>query len=85
MTTALHPRLTDRLSAHIQSRTADVQFSTVDETEVDLEAGMSTAEYAVGTIAACTFAGVLLAVFRSNPIHDLIFKVLNFALTKLFK
>lgn len=84
MTTALHPRLTDRLSAHVQSRTADARVGAVDETEVDLEAGMSTAEYAVGTIAACTLAGVLLSIFKSGGIHDLIVKVFTTALNKLF-
>ncbi|MEO6791268.1 MAG: DUF4244 domain-containing protein [Ornithinibacter sp.] len=32
------------------------------------EAGMTTAEYAVGTIAAVAFAAVLLAVVRSGPV-----------------
>ena len=30
------------------------------------EAGMTTAEYAVGTLAACAFAAVLLAVVGSG-------------------
>ena len=33
------------------------------------EAGMTTAEYAVGTLAACTFAIVLLAVVKSGQIE----------------
>jgi hypothetical protein len=33
------------------------------------EAGMTTAEYAVGTIAACAFAAVLLAVVRSGTVR----------------
>lgn len=32
------------------------------------ESGMSTAEYAVGTLAACTFAAVLLAVVKSGSV-----------------
>lgn len=32
------------------------------------DAGMTTAEYAVGTLAACTFAIVLLAVVKSGAI-----------------
>lgn len=32
------------------------------------EVGMTTAEYAVGTIAAVAFAAVLLAVVRSGPV-----------------
>ncbi|WP_338748645.1 DUF4244 domain-containing protein [Janibacter alittae] len=34
------------------------------------EAGMTTAEYAVGTLAACTFAIVLLAVVKSGSIES---------------
>ena len=34
------------------------------------EAGMTTAEYAVGTLAACTFAIVLLAVVKSGAIES---------------
>lgn len=33
------------------------------------DAGMTTAEYAVGTLAACTFAIVLLAVVKSGQIQ----------------
>lgn len=34
------------------------------------EAGMTTAEYAVGTVAAVAFAAVLLAVVRSGPVKS---------------
>jgi hypothetical protein len=34
------------------------------------EAGMTTAEYAVGTVAAVAFAGLLLAVVRSGPVKS---------------
>lgn len=34
------------------------------------EAGMTTAEYAVGTLAACTFAIVLLAVVKSGQVKS---------------
>lgn len=34
------------------------------------DAGMTTAEYAVGTLAACTFAIVLLAVVKSGTIES---------------
>ncbi len=33
------------------------------------EAGMSTAEYAVGTIAACGFAAVLYKIVTSGPVR----------------
>jgi hypothetical protein len=44
------------------------------------EAGMSTAEYAVGTLAACGFAGVLWVVVHSGPVHDLLQGVVTRAL-----
>ena len=34
------------------------------------QAGMTTAEYAVGTLAACAFAAVLMAVVRSGAIKS---------------
>lgn len=44
-----------------------------------MERGMSTAEYAVGTLGACTIGGVLVKVGQSEwfggLIKDLIFKI----------
>lgn len=48
------------------------------------DAGMSTAEYAVGTVAAVAFAGVLYAVVSSSATHDLIMSVVRRALTLPF-
>jgi Protein of unknown function (DUF4244) len=45
------------------------------------EAGMTTAEYAVGTLAACAFAAVLLAVVRSGGISSLVTEVVTTALS----
>jgi hypothetical protein len=44
------------------------------------EAGMTTAEYAVGTIAACAFAGLLIVVIKSGPVKALLAKVIAAAL-----
>lgn len=38
--------------------------------DADGEAGMSTAEYAVGTIAAVAFAAVLIAVVKSDTVRS---------------
>ena len=38
-------------------------------TRAKAEAGMTTAEYAVGIMAACTFALVLLGVVRSDAVR----------------
>lgn len=41
---------------------------------------MSTAEYAVGTLAACGFAGVLWVVVHSDAVHGLLQSVVERAL-----
>lgn len=44
------------------------------------EAGMTTAEYAVGTLAACAFAAVLLVVVRSGGVKSALASVITTAL-----
>jgi hypothetical protein len=44
------------------------------------EAGMSTAEYAVGTIAACGFAAVLYKIVTSGPVKSALSGVIEKAL-----
>ena len=46
--------------------------------------GMSTAEYAVGTVAACGFAGVLWAVVHSSTVAHLLSGVVARALQTTF-
>jgi Protein of unknown function (DUF4244) len=45
-----------------------------------VDAGMTTAEYAVGTLAACGFAVVLLAIVRSGPVKTALTRVITTAL-----
>jgi hypothetical protein len=42
---------------------------------------MTTAEYAVGTLAACAFAAVLMAVVRSGAIKDALIDLITSALS----
>ncbi|WP_433513419.1 DUF4244 domain-containing protein [Nonomuraea sp. CA-143628] len=44
------------------------------------ERGMSTAEYAVGTIAACAFAALLFKVVNSPEVHEMLSKLIDKAL-----
>lgn len=44
------------------------------------EHGMTTAEYAVGTLAACAFAAVLFTVINSGMIKNLVEMLLKTAL-----
>lgn len=53
-----------RLAARLQSADAG------DE-------GMTTAEYAVGTVAACGFSGVLYKVITSETVLDLVKEVIG--------
>ena len=56
-------------------RTAPVRLSARLHGE-DPEAGMSTAEYAVGTVAACGFSGVLYKVITSPAVLALLKQVI---------
>ncbi|MFN2538119.1 MAG: DUF4244 domain-containing protein [Mycobacteriales bacterium] len=55
-----------RLSAAITSRAAGRS-----------EDGMTTAEYAVGTVAACGFSGVLYKVITSDAVLSLVKEVIT--------
>jgi hypothetical protein len=45
------------------------------------DVGMTTAEYAVGTLAACAFAAVLMAVVRTGAIKSALSGVIRAALS----
>jgi Protein of unknown function (DUF4244) len=45
------------------------------------DAGMTTAEYAVGTLAACAFAAVLMAVVRSGAVKAALTGLITSALS----
>ncbi|MEV0160438.1 DUF4244 domain-containing protein [Nonomuraea fuscirosea] len=47
---------------------------------VNRERGMSTAEYAVGTIAACAFAALLFKVVSSPEVQEMLTALINRAL-----
>lgn len=52
-----------------------------DAADRDGEAGMATAEYAIGTLAAAAFAGLLLAIMRSGSLSGLLQSVIESALS----
>jgi hypothetical protein len=41
------------------------------------DAGMATAEYAVATVAACGFGGLLVKLLSSQPIAQLLVKAIQ--------
>ena len=65
-----------RLAARLHARHA--------EDHHDREAGMTTAEYAVGTVAAVGFGGVLYKVITSSQVSDLLRGVVSKALQVSF-
>ena len=58
-----------------------LEGDTQGDKRLDLEAGMATAEYAIGTVAAAAFAGLLLAIIRSGGLRPMIESLLSSALS----
>ncbi len=50
----------------------------------DEDRAMSTAEYAVGTVAVCALAGLLLKLLTSNTMVDLLWRVFTKAFELIF-
>jgi hypothetical protein len=48
------------------------------------DSGMTTAEYAVGTVAACGFGGILYKILTSDEVVKLLKDILRRALTMSF-
>jgi hypothetical protein len=46
--------------------------------------GMTTAEYAVGTVAACGFGGILYKILTSDEVVKMLKEILKRALTMPF-
>lgn len=46
--------------------------------------GMTTAEYAVGTVAAVTFVGVLIKVLRDPTVFEVILKLITWVLKQFW-
>ena len=44
------------------------------------DAGMTTAEYAIGTLAACGFAALLVTILRSGEVQGLLLGIIRSAL-----
>ncbi|MEV2269190.1 DUF4244 domain-containing protein [Nonomuraea africana] len=53
---------------------------TAAAARLGLDRGMSTAEYAVGTIAACGFAALLFKVVTSTEVQEMLTTLVNRAL-----
>ncbi|MDO5060010.1 MAG: DUF4244 domain-containing protein [Actinomycetaceae bacterium] len=56
----------------------------LENTEEGDEAGLVTAEYAVGIVTAVAFAGLLLAIIRSDSVRQMLLNILEKALGVTF-
>ncbi|SDS90323.1 DUF4244 domain-containing protein [Paraoerskovia marina] len=65
MTIRLHRTLTERV-AHLRAHGED---------------GLATAEYAVATVAAVGFAGLLIALLSSDEVRGMLLSIIQGALT----
>nr|WP_262495990.1 DUF4244 domain-containing protein [Nonomuraea sp. SYSU D8015] len=72
-TTALHDRATSRSPRRRSNRW--LHYAAANR-----ERGMSTAEYAVGTIAACAFAALLFKVVSSPEVQEMLTSLIDRAL-----
>ncbi len=73
-------------AARAAGRTSRVRAALLRRLEVlheEPEAGMSTAEYAVGTVAACAFAAVLYRVVTGDSVVDGLTDLVDRALATL--
>jgi hypothetical protein len=73
--TGRHPRSRRTVLQQLARRWAQVQDGD--------EAGMSTAEYAVGTVAACAFAAVLYQVVTGGSVVGALGDLVQSALSTL--
>jgi len=62
-------------------RLRQILMGRLEQLREEAQKGMTTAEYAVGTLAACAFAAVLMAVVRSGAIKDALTGLITSALS----
>lgn len=65
----------------VETKCVKTEDDAQGDKRLDLEAGMATAEYAIGTVAAAAFAGLLLAIIRSGGLRPMIESLLSSALS----
>lgn len=75
MTLKLTHKLTHKLTYRLSR-----QLSRLRPPQLPRDAGMTTAEYAVGIMAACTFALVLLGVVKSDAVRSALAGIVQSAL-----
>lgn len=69
------------MTTPVRYRTAATRISARIRRE---DAGMTTVEYAVGTVAAASFGGLLIKLLMSDEARNLIWGVITNALSAIF-
>lgn len=67
--------------AGLEHTTGEQHAGEEGDTKYD-DRGMTTAEYAVGTVAAATLAGVLIKVVSDTEVFELILKIILWILAQ---
>lgn len=68
-------------AGHTGAEEIGAQYAASAEGSGKSEAGMATAEYAIATLAAVGFAGLLVAVLQSGEVRGLLLSVIERALS----
>lgn len=76
-----HPESGGHLGRHLSTEGPSARLAPDGTADPGAEAGMATAEYAIGTLAAAAFGGLLLAVIRSGSVGALIQSIIESALS----
>jgi len=72
----------DRASMQSQSRTGTSESPAGGVRRRPVrDAGMATAEYAIATLAACGFAGLLVAILRGDEVRSMLVGIIRRALS----
>ena len=79
---SLGEHLAERRAARAQGPSLpDSPAAGTSDADPGNEAGMATAEYAIGTLAAAAFAGLLLAIMRSGSLQGVLQGLIESALS----
>ena len=60
---------------------SQVQRFVAERTKAGLEGGMATAEYAIATLAAVGFAGLLVVILKSDEVRGFLLNIIRTALS----
>ena len=76
----LRPARLARYGTALRRRGSVLAHRRLGAAPVVREAGMTTAEYAIGTLAACGFAALLVTILRGSIVQGLLLGIIKRAL-----